>query len=414
MIAPPLLLPLRTNGKSSFSDRRSLTPCLPSSQIRGTTIESWLIIAIGCSAAGYALYLAGLQRHLVEPNRASWLIWSAATGIEAATYAAVNPNAPQSWIFGLSALACIIVTLVMWRRSRWRTPSPSETVCMATAFAAILLWVAFHETFWAHMLVVAAVPISFWPTWQSVWEDRTRERSPAWGLWTLGDLATLLLATRTPGSGVGEYGYIVVEFCCHASVWFMVGLATINPVRSFGLRRGRFFVVDAYRPALNLFAVGETHLGKAVYAAVGFAQGETVIRFSGRRVGADRVPLNMQGMADRFVQITADSFMGPSGRIDDLINHSCAPNTGLRFGTDGIVLIALSDIARGEEIAWDYSTTLSQPGWSMSCACRSAGCRGTIGGFETLPVERQRWFLEHDMVAPYVRSAMHAPTVQAA
>ena len=42
-------------------------------------IEPWFIIAIGLSAAGYAIYLAGLQRHLLEPNRASWLIWSAAT-----------------------------------------------------------------------------------------------------------------------------------------------------------------------------------------------------------------------------------------------------------------------------------------------------------------------------------------------
>ncbi len=368
-----------------------------------TTIELWFIIAIGLSAVGYTLYLAGLQRHLVEPNRASWLIWSAATGIEAATYAAINPRAPQSWIFGLSALACIAVTVVMWRRSRWRAPTVSETVCMAAAFAAILLWVAFHEAFWAHMLVVAAVPVSFWPTWQSVAEDRARERSPAWGLWTLGDLATLLLATRTHGSGIGEYGYILVELLCHASVWFMVGLATINPVRSFGLRRGRFFVLDAYRPAANLFAIGETHLGKAVYAAAGFAQGETVIRFSGRRVSADRVPASMHGHADRFVQVTADSFMGPSGRVDDLINHSCAPNTGLRFGDDGVVLVALRDIAPGEEIAWDYSTTLSQPAWRMPCACGSVACRGTIGGFETLPVDRQRWFLERDMVAPYLR-----------
>ena len=285
---------------------------------------------------------------------------------------------------------------------------------MGAAFAAILLWVAFHETFWAHMLVVAAVPVSFWPTWQSVWEDRARERSPAWGLWTLGDLATLLLATRTRGSGVGEYGYILVELLCHAGVWFIVGFATINPVRSFGLRRGRFFVLDAYRPAANPFAVGETHLGKAVYAAAGFAAGETVIRFSGRRVSADRVPAAMQGTADRFVQITADSFMGPSGRVDDLINHSCTPNTGLRFAADGVVLVAIRDIAPGEEIAWDYSTTLSRPSWRMPCACRSAACRGTIGGFESLPIERQRWFLEHDMVAPYLREMERVERVERA
>jgi hypothetical protein len=305
------------------------------------------------------------------------------------------------------------VTLVMWQRSRWRAPTPSETLCMSAAFAAILLWVAFHETFWAHMLVVAAVPVSFWPTWASVWEDRTRERSPAWALWTLGDLATLLLAARTGGSGVGEYGYILVELLCHASVWFMVGLATINPVRSLGLRRGRFFVLDAYRPAANLFAIGETHLGKAVYAAQGFAENETVIRFSGRMVRAARVPQPMQGADDRYVQVTADRFMGPSGRIDDLINHSCTPNTGLRFGEDGVILVALRDILPGEEIAWDYSTTLGPDAWAMPCACGSAACRGRIGGFATLPEERQRWFLDRELVAPFLR-AMPVEAVRAA
>lgn len=377
-------------------------------------IEAWFIIAIGLSAAGYAIYLAGLRRHLVEPNRASWLIWSAATGIEAATYAAVNPRAPQSWIFGLSAVACVIVTLVMWRRSRWRAPTPSETLCMAAAFVAITLWVAFHETFWAHMLVVAAVPISFWPTWESVWEDRARERSPAWGLWTLGDLATLLLATRTDGSGIGEYGYIFVELLCHASIWFMVGLGSLNPLRSFGLRQKGLFVLDAYRTSANPFAVGESHLGKAVYAAQGFAAGDTVIRFTGRRISAARVPDLMRGSDDRYLQITADSYMGPSGRIDDLINHSCDPNTGLRFDDDGVILIATRDIAPGEEIAWDYSTTLSHPAWAMPCECGAAACRGTIGGFETLPRERREWFLARDFVAPYLREDEAATAVRAA
>lgn len=380
----------------------------------GTAIEPWFVIGLGLSAAGYAVYLAGLQRHLVEPNRASWLIWSAATGIEAATYAAVNPHSPPSWVFGFSALACVVVTLVMWRRSRWRAPTRSETICMIVAFVAITLWIAFQEAIWAHMLVVAAVPISFWPTWQSVWEDRARERSPAWGLWTLGDMATLLLATRMPGAGVGEYGYVLVELLCHASVWFMIGLATINPARSLGMRRGRFFILDAYRPTKNLFAIGETHLGKAVYAAIGFAKDATVIRFSGRRVGADRLPTSMYGSEDRFVQITAESFMGPSGRIDDLINHSCAPNTGLRFADDGVFLIAIRDITPGEEITWDYSTTLSDPNWRMPCACGDASCRGMIGGFDTLPLERQRWFTEQDMVAPYLREPKSAAKVQAA
>lgn len=367
------------------------------------SVEPWFVIAVLCSLAGYAVYLTGIKRQLVQPNRASWLIWSAAIAVEAATYAAVNKGSPQTWIFAISTVACLAVTIGIWRRSSWEAPSAGEMLCMGVCLASLVLWLAFSTAFWAHMLVVVAVPISFWPTWQSVAQDRNRERSPAWALWTLGDLATLLVATRSEGEFVGEYSYIFVELLCHASVWFMVGLATINPLRSLGFRNGRFYVLDAYRPAANLFAVGETHLGKAVYAAEGFAEGATIVRFTGRRIAADKVPSLMRGGGDRFVQVTPQHYMGPSGRIDDLINHSCDPNAGLRFTQDGVFLVAIRDIAAGEEIAWDYSTTLAESNWHMICQCRSAACRRVIGNFATLSEERQEWFRARNLVAPYLR-----------
>jgi hypothetical protein len=267
----------------------------------------------------------------------------------------------------------------------------------------LLLWLAFKEAFWAHMLVVAMVPVSFWPTWDSVQQDRARERSPAWGLWTIGDLATLLVAARSEDFGPAGFAYIFVELACHASVWLMIGLLTINPFRSFGFRNGRFYVLDRYAPAASLFSVGETHLGKAVFAATAFAEGETIVKFTGRLLRADRVPTELSGETDHYVQITPDHYLGPSGRIDDLINHSCSPNAGLRFLDEGIFLIAIRAIAPGEEIAWDYSTTLTESNWHMICQCRSPECRRVIGNFDTLPPDRQAWYRARNLVAPYLR-----------
>jgi len=375
------------------------------------TIEGWFITALALSAAGYGVYLVGLRRHLVEPNRASWLIWSAATGIEAATYAAVNPGAPQGWVFALSAIACVAVTLVMWRRSRWRSPSPPETFCMAAALAALLLWLLFRETFWAHMLVVAAVPVSFWPTWASVREDRARERSPAWGLWTLGDLATLVLATRgvpgEAGANVGELAYVFVELLCHAAVWIMIGLPSINPLRSLGRAwgdGGGLVLVDALARGGNPFAVTEGPIGKAVVATRGFAAGERIVRFGGPVLRAADVPRQVEGRNDRYVQIGHDRWLGPSGRIDDLFNHSCAPNAGLTFG-EGVTLVALRAIAPGEEIAWDYATTVGDPSWRMPCGCGATACRGMVGPFGTLPETLRDWYLERGLVAPHLAEA---------
>lgn len=365
--------------------------------------ELWFLLAIGFSFAGYAVYLLGLRRDLVEPNRASWLIWSAATALEAMTYAAVNPEALQGWIFAISAVACIAVTIAIWSRSEWAPPSPTETFCIAACMTALIVWLVFRETFWAHMLVVAAVPVSFWPTWASVWTDRRRERSPAWGLWTFGDLATLLVAVRGPELGVAELAYVLVELLCHASVWFLIGLATINPLRSFGARHAGLRWFDRYRESSNLFKVGNNHLGKAVFADSAFAEGKTLIEFTGRRFRADQIPSLMQGRADRFVQVTPDHYMGPSGRIDDLVNHSCAPNAGLRFADDGVFLVALRAIAPGEEISWDYSTTLRESNWHMICQCKAPECRRVIGNFDSLEPDRQEWFRARNLVAPYLR-----------
>jgi len=368
-----------------------------------SVIEPWMLLAITCNFAGYALYLTGLKRHLVEPNRASWLIWSGATGLEAATYWAVNPGAVQTAIFAVSALACVAVTIGIWRRSAWARPSGTEVACIAVCGAALLLWVVFRQAFWAHMLVVAAVPVSFLPTWSSVADDRTRERSPAWGLWTVGDLATLIVAGRSGADDAGAYAYLLVELLCHASVWLMIGLATINPLRSLGRRQGGFYVLDRYRRTAAMFSVGETHLGKAVFAARDFGEGAPLLEFTGRRLPAHKVPGVMRGVTDRYVQVTPDQYMGPSGRIDDLVNHSCDPNAGLRFTDTGVFLVAIRDIAAGEEVTWDYSTTLAKSDWHMICQCGAPGCRRVIGNFSTVDAERQQFYRARNLVAPYLR-----------
>jgi hypothetical protein len=73
----------------------------------------------------------------------------------------------------------------------------------------------------------------------------------------------------------------------------------------------------------------------------------------------------------------------------DWINHSCDPNAGLR---GQIVLVAMRDIALGEEIRFDYAMSDGSPYDEFECSCGAPNCRGRVTGHDWLrPELRERY-----------------------
>ncbi|MCL4257544.1 MAG: SET domain-containing protein [Anaerolineales bacterium] len=88
-------------------------------------------------------------------------------------------------------------------------------------------------------------------------------------------------------------------------------------------------------------------------------------------------------VADGFYLVSSKP--GPG----DYINHSCDANAGIR---GQIVIVAMRDIAVGEEVCIDYAMCDSTPDEDFECACGSANCRGTITSEDwRLPELRQRY-----------------------
>ena len=58
------------------------------------------------------------------------------------------------------------------------------------------------------------------------------------------------------------------------------------------------------------------------------------------------------------------------------INHSCEPNVGF---AGNIVLVAMRDVAAGEELTTDYAL-FDDTDDTMTCHCGTPSCRGTIDG----------------------------------
>lgn len=160
---------------------------------------------------------------------------------------------------------------------------------------------------------------------------------------------------------------------------------------------------------LSNFAIGHTHLGKSVFAGRPFKKGDVITQFTGPLVHKSDLPEDYKGEDDRFVQIGAELFMGPSGDVDDLINHSCEPNAGLKFDGNEVLLVALENIAEGDEITWDYSTTMFENRWKMRCDCRKPACRKIVADFILLEPHVQAHYRDLNVIPPYIREYMESP-----
>lgn len=143
--------------------------------------------------------------------------------------------------------------------------------------------------------------------------------------------------------------------------------------------------------------------GFGVFALRAIKPGQRLLDFTGPVLDREALDAALQhANVDGFLQISADSYMGPSGGLDDFVNHSCDPNCGLRFIRSRIVLTAIRRIAVNEEITFDYASTQNAYPYRFLCACGSPACRRDIGDFDDMPDPLKRKYHKHGVLAPYL------------
>lgn len=158
---------------------------------------------------------------------------------------------------------------------------------------------------------------------------------------------------------------------------------------------------------LHIYIAETPGRGFGIFAARAFAQGSTLVvdedgdYYAGVMTLAEAQARGYDLSQDLF-QIGTDAFLLPNANLDDFVNHSCDPNTGLMLTPGGYRMIALRAIAQGDELTYDYSTYISGTPERMDCACGAATCRGTIGAFETLPPALQARYLAAGVVGRFV------------
>jgi len=122
-------------------------------------------------------------------------------------------------------------------------------------------------------------------------------------------------------------------------------------------------------------------IGRGLIATRDIPPGSTILSFEGPPLSLSEVRAK-GALAANALQVDLDRYLDldEPGR---LLNHSCSPNVGV---FNNVTVRALRPILAGEELCFDYSTTVGD-GWTMTCLCGVSECRGIVRAFQTLPAE---------------------------
>lgn len=137
--------------------------------------------------------------------------------------------------------------------------------------------------------------------------------------------------------------------------------------------------VEAHREADKSPArVEQGAYGEYLLADRSFSKGEQVFQLDGKIATAP---------SKHSIQLDADRHIVTENAIWRFTNHACVPT--MRIDTDRPAMIAVRDIAEGEELTFNYNTSEWDIRSPFVCGCGSSSCFGEVRGFKFLPEARR-------------------------
>jgi SET domain-containing protein len=145
--------------------------------------------------------------------------------------------------------------------------------------------------------------------------------------------------------------------------------------------------------------VKPSRIGMGLFAADAIRSGETILRIRGRVVHWRVIRRRIGPGKDNCYRFGRDTYLDPGADVSRYVNHSCAPNAGVRQVGRSLYLIAAKRIHAGAEITFDYSTIIGDDDvWTLRCRCGSVRCRKVVRNFGSLPAVLRRRYLHAGLV----------------
>lgn len=147
--------------------------------------------------------------------------------------------------------------------------------------------------------------------------------------------------------------------------------------------------------------VRQTRLGNSLFTTTRIPAGLPIVEVMGPVYLTKDLP---DPNDESILQVGPNTFLGASGEVDYVVNHSCDPNCIMRVVGNRAFLYSLYIIPEETELTFDYSTTSTDTydSWKMECKCNSYKCRKVISGFQYLDPALQENYKKRDMVPLYI------------
>src|SRR3989344_2196350 len=162
----------------------------------------------------------------------------------------------------------------------------------------------------------------------------------------------------------------------------------------------------------DLFEIKESKIaGNGVFSLKKIERGQTICFLTGELCTLDEVIRRCnEGIEEPSDPLeVGDEEYFDLDEVSRTFNHSCNPNSYIRGKNE---LVALKDIKIGEEITYDYSTTMNDNEkkikdagrelWTSECHCGSKNCRGIIDQFKTLPKNTQIFYISNKFMPDFM------------
>lgn len=133
-----------------------------------------------------------------------------------------------------------------------------------------------------------------------------------------------------------------------------------------------------------------------VYTTTPYKKDTPIVEYTGPIVTRERADELYEGRPYTYLFGLDDGRIIDGHGVAAFINHCCDPNCETDEIEGKIWIIALRDIAAGEELTYDYCLFDGEEDDEAPCHCGAKGCRGTMYSEEE--IERQKKLKKQELV----------------